>query len=102
MSREPGGGRFVEASSRTSTLDSLGLTNWAVPLVAKVPIGVEVAVIGSNHQAFARAPEILVMSTEMLVPASGTYAMTVCPLDARAVATVDAPEPNPEMTTVCA
>jgi hypothetical protein len=33
------------------------------------------------------------MSTVRTVPDNGTYAMTVSPLDARAVDTVEAPEP---------
>ena len=102
MSAEPGGGRFNDALSRTSTAEADGLTNCALPLVGKPPIDVAVAVIGSNHHAVACAPAMRVMSTVNRVPASGTNDMTVSPSDARAVATVEVPEPNPEMTTVCA
>ena len=99
-SPEPGGGRLTEESSRTSTTESAGLTNCALPLVEKLPINVAVAEIGSNHHAVACAPEMRVMSTVRLVPSWGTNDMTVSPFDARDVATVEEPEPNPEVTTV--
>lgn len=63
---------------------------------------VAILATASYQYAVARVPEILVMSTVIVVPESGTYAMAVSPDAAREAATVAEPEPNPAVTTVCA
>src|SRR5215469_5134334 len=75
----PGGGRCLDASSRTRTQSCCPAgVNCLAPVAGKFPAAVAFPVRGSNHQALTSAPENLVISTVM-VRAEGIYAITVLP-----------------------